>query len=48
MRNLHYKLKFFFNLMSDHNECKVVFQITIDALNLKHLKGYSYDRNTAP
>ncbi|MBA7632990.1 hypothetical protein ES703_40546 [subsurface metagenome] len=34
--------------MSNEFNPKVVFLITIDALNLKHLKVYGYDRNTAP
>ena len=34
--------------MSDEFNCRTVFLITIDALNLKHLKVYGYERNTAP
>jgi len=34
--------------MSDEFNHKAVFLITIDALNLKHLNIYGYDRNTAP
>lgn len=34
--------------MSNEFNHKAVFLITIDALNLKHLKVYGYDRNTAP
>ncbi|KKL93205.1 hypothetical protein LCGC14_1877050, partial [marine sediment metagenome] len=34
--------------MADEITSKAVFLITIDALNLNHLKVYGYNRNTAP